>query len=90
MTSKLLKQLKDAGFPELDPHQLWVRDRSNGFTIPSLSELVEACDLPFYLHCNVKGYWYAYNSKHSESVKGEGSTPEEAVANLWLALHETN
>lgn len=68
--------------------------------IPTLSELIDTCG--GYI-CLIKeaGYWMAYYSdKPFQSVNnttsidlfmedaGEGNTPQEAVANLWLELKE--
>jgi hypothetical protein len=53
---------------------------------PTLTELIEACGLPFFLSCNAAGHWYASNSVNKD--EGEtGATPAEAVARLWLRLH---
>lgn len=79
MNYELIKKLKDAGFP-------YSPDRVAPI---NLSELIEACGFPFDLHANQGDYWYAYNSTiaHSEAIKVEGNSPEEAVANLWLKLN---
>lgn len=68
--------------------------------VPTLSELIEACGFEFEelsasrfnLSC-FKSIWLAtgieqepWNPKSNAS--GKGSTPEEAVANLWLALNK--
>ena len=63
--------------------------------IPTLSELIEAC-APFNrfsleyraIEAFGKNSWTAQMFTPLESlVTNEGSTPEEAVANLWLALN---
>jgi len=68
--------------------------------IPPLSELIEECGEKFVLHgpfsCDVNEYYYqhpniwtAYHQGiKDEEVTGTGSTPEEAVAKLWLALNK--
>ncbi len=61
-------------------------------SIPTLEELIEACitNGDFHLECfhdewqasvclNAKGEWEEWH---------KGSSPLEAVANLWIALHE--
>lgn len=62
---------------------------------PSLTELIEACGDEFML-TNECGIWEAWSGLVSRSVRMgeagakhevEGKTPEEAVAKLWLALH---
>ena len=61
---------------------------------PSLSELIEACgdDFCFTLEINLfDKKWYAYDwdhQGHNYFYKGEGSTPSEAVARLWLAINK--
>ncbi len=61
---------------------------------PNLSELIEACgDFPsqFSLYGRDKDRWEA--TLIDMNLEGQnhiyyGSTPEEAVSNLWLALHK--
>lgn len=65
--------------------------------IPSLSELIDACGDEF--HCLVltcgggidsnKMFWSAGKDK-TVMDWNNGSTPEEAVARLWLALNKKN
>lgn len=60
---------------------------------PTLSELVEACGEGFGLLLRTtKENWCAGNScdQHGEIrvPRGFGSTPEEAVAKLWLELNK--
>ena len=89
MTYELAKQLKDAGFPlNMSDHLECVYNKTEfidgiWYHVPTLSELIEACGT-----CQLN--WYA-DAKHAQALAdgniGEGSTPEEAVANLWLALN---
>jgi len=51
---------------------------------PTLSELVEGCGLPFVLSSETHGHWHAKNVVLDETAVGEGATPAEAVARLWL------
>lgn len=88
MNYELVKELKDAGFPfaQYRPkHQT---------TDPTLSELIEACGGGVLLWgCEFHG-WYAseqlcparHTLKDTIDAEPQGSTPEEAVARLWLAL----
>ncbi len=61
---------------------------------PSLSELIEACGDRFLSVMHVVGaddhqnYWIATDRENIGSHKHEGSSPEEAVANLWLELNK--
>ena len=55
--------------------------------MPNLSELIKACGDDFISlekKLPLGGLWIAA----SEYWKGDGSTPEEAVANLYLALQK--
>ncbi len=90
----LAKQLKDAGFPYEKykgygghyPDQ--PVNEAPTFS-PTLSELIEACGEKF--DRLLKGIeWSAYWDRGVEHppLTGYGSTPEEAVANLWLALNK--
>ena len=51
--------------------------------VPTLSELVEACGDGFECLMRQDGVWIANHANHAH-----GSTPEEAVARLWLALNK--
>ena len=72
-------------------------------SLPTLSELIEAClklegeHYRFFLcrqgyHenpvCWVAGMWDSYDQMDSIRIDVKGSTPEEAVANLWLKLNQ--
>lgn len=59
--------------------------------IPSLSELIEACGERFWMveARNLKeGNWHASGYGKQKIEGGYGSTPEEAIARLWLALNK--
>lgn len=58
--------------------------------IPTLSELIDVCDKSkgFQLmFLDGKNVWVAFNGE-KDNEWYEGSTPEEAVARLWLALNK--
>ena len=85
MNYELAKELKDAGFPM--PTILGQAYK------PDLSQLMEACgndDRGFSLS-RILGQWTAQTPKGEiedwEQKVGKGSTPEEAVARLWLSLN---
>ena len=69
--------------------------------LPTLSELIGACGDRFLSLArphddhNQTAYWEAngmggeFPQIRHENVSTKGDTPEEAVANLWLKLHES-
>lgn len=96
------KKLKDAGFPENSMYEerrnSWVNSDGEYFDyasmfsdiyVPSLSELIEACDPTretFLLGYDDRdGAWKA---AINEFIVQEGNIPEEAVASLWLELNK--
>lgn len=85
MNYNLLKQLKDEGFKiPMGANELWQ---------PSLSELIEACGDRFYslvkpIDENPWSVTYWNEAKKSVSCAVYGSTPEEALANLWIELNK--
>lgn len=84
----LAKELKDAGFPvkpwpTCDLLEPW------DFYPPTLSELIEACGgLYFTLTKDAYGWTATVNNGEEDIGRGRGSTPEEAVARLRLALNK--
>lgn len=103
MTYELAKKLKDAGYPqkEHDDQELMdgitIEVPGDAVYAPSLSELIEACGYGFggliRLHTgNFQAMGGALEKAKHEgqgfySIQVFGSTPEEAVAELWLALN---
>jgi hypothetical protein len=94
---ELANELKDAGFPQrenkiigLDKYGRAIIDAVDRVQVPTLSELIAACPDGIILECHDdRAYAYensgvAFKSRHSHV----GSTPEEAVARLWLALNK--
>ncbi len=58
---------------------------------PTLSELIEACELSCDIggfRTLVRNFWSGWTARGG-GISKKGPTPEEAVANLWLALNET-
>lgn len=103
MNYELAKRLKDAGFPEIviqdNPAGTAPLSIETGpyrpsiSMLPSLSTLIEACGENFVsLNRNEEfSTWEAYGKyQHwNNDIEYEGGqTPEEAVANLWLALNK--
>lgn len=103
MDYELAKELKEAGFPFND-HVPYLATDINGNPVelddyvvdryPTLSELIEATNCR-YLMVVEEGTWVAGAFPHDGPTYGthhaspKCSTPEEAVARLWLALKAT-
>lgn len=92
---ELAKELKDAGFPQNPdcdcPHNVPNENLDDYVYSPRLSELIAACGDDFDSLHNTGGDWWAWSdSEYGEAagVNESGSTPEEAVARLWLALNK--
>uniref|UniRef100_A0A6M3Y500 Uncharacterized protein n=1 Tax=viral metagenome TaxID=1070528 RepID=A0A6M3Y500_9ZZZZ len=84
MRYELAKQLKEAGWETKN-----VSNVKEDGSSPTLSELIEACGEGFgglKLHLEEWDAW----SKDRETLAVQHKTPEEAVAKLWLKLHEKN
>ena len=97
----LAKALKDAGFYQggkgtrvAPPAKLIVR-RDDFAYVPTLEELIEACpkrivNHEFALRHYGASRWIAGYTLYEDwtPAQGIGKSPTEAVARLWLALHE--
>lgn len=92
MTYELAKKLKDAGYKQGgSPNTMYSPDQKEIVYIPTLSELIKACGDDFSGLIINRGPLSDVNTKWSCAggrFIGLGSTPEEAVANLWLSLQE--
>ena len=98
MKYELAKKLKDAGFPydwsrmeDHDPELLvktWYM-YGKGYS-PTLEELIEACgkNINFYLKENWSDIEFLNWEAFGGAKTGNGKTPTEAVANLWLELNK--
>lgn len=93
MEYKIAEKLREGGFPQgtyNNSDRMYIgRDP---WQIPTLDELIEACGTDFrgiergdWVQNDGKSFWYA---KSVDEIIVDGSTREDAVANLWLALHE--
>jgi len=91
MNYELAKKLKDAGFPVKYPDNLFVEGEKSAY-IPTLSELIEACGDRFECLSKVENQWWVDERggffSNGETATYGGSTPEEAVAKLWLGLNK--
>ena len=96
MDYELAKKLKDAGFPNIRledgfSHTMGshsdTRDSEpcycNAVRYPTLSELIKACDKPFFIESNPE--WCAGRGKGMNQIIGMGETPEEATDCLKLS-----
>lgn len=96
MNYELAKQLKDAGFPQKTKCSECGMDWYD--TKPTLSELIEACGVGNKYQFRLLAYWSENDTVWQADLKpfnngekdeyGLGSTPEEAVAKLWLELNK--
>ncbi len=65
----------------------WIQNHLDEIVyFPSLSELIEACGSYFDFLQN-KEDSYGWRAVSGGGEEGSGSSPETAVANLWLALN---
>ncbi len=112
MNYELAKKLKESGLAQRGHGNIYYKeDKSSfigsestykeGFYIPTLSELIEACgDNLRWIKHNIhdkKVAWLAQGRPHNEvrhpklgspDIRCYAETPEEAVANLWLELQK--
>ena len=62
--------------------------------VPTLEELIESCGEDFWSITKRRlpdiggGKWTVWQYKLGGEIEAEGSTPTEAVANLWLSLNQ--
>jgi hypothetical protein len=100
MDYELAKQLKDRGFPTKCQSLQTVFTDKDDFTLfdaPTLEDLIESCPTnigkaTFVLGSADQGKeWVAcyfdFVTNRGSEFNESGSTPAEAVAKLWLALH---
>lgn len=97
----LCRQLKEAGFPQHESHcgeyhcckdqecflptlngSMKPEEYPESICNPTLEELIDACGDEFNSLIRFKEFWQAKGF----TTVGHGLTPEEAVANLWLAI----
>lgn len=77
----MAEKLQKAGFP-----QLWVKYESPKMAyIPHLDEIIKACGARFHHLINNIHEWKASGIN---GEFGKGTTPDEAISNLWLELNK--
>lgn len=97
ITYELAIKLKDGGFPLIEANGSFgitvSQDETEYFEYPNLgdlwwkptlSELIEACG-EYITLTHVGPNWRAWKGAQSDC---DGSTPSEAIANLWLELNK--
>ena len=88
---ELARKLKDAGFPQSKLARAQQQAGYDYVSMPTLAALIEACGEGFGALGRESDCWLAceYVSERGEwSNAHEGETPEDAVARLWLSLHQ--
>jgi len=97
MNYELAKKLKDAGFPQSGDGNYLIGNietdeggiiTTNSVYIPTLEELIEACGDRFISLHKYYHQWVCNEGMEVHQFDSQGSTPEEAVAKLWLELHK--
>jgi hypothetical protein len=93
MDYTLAKALDVAGFPNLRGGECWDVEGPQGerLNVPTLAEMIRACGavsgLHHYTNVGTDYCWSSgYDGRH-HVYEGEGQSPEEAVARLWLQLN---
>ena len=86
MNYKLAKKLEEAGFPDVVMSYPEKMSDPIKWVMPSLSELIYECGDNISSIHREGACWYASQYVDTD-LSNEGSTPEEAVANLWLKLN---
>lgn len=83
------QELKDAGFLQHDHYydDDHIFPCTDTLCVPTLEELIEACPKPIMIHIHENACQAFDDTETYTMNSGEGATPEEAVANLWLALN---
>lgn len=96
MNYELAKELKEAGFPQKERSLIVGNEdcfvpnptKLDDYTyVPTLSELIEAVK-KVRLRITLNGFEDHWNAHCSTTESRSGSTPEEAVARLLLALNK--
>lgn len=92
MNYELAKKLMDAGFPPFDGKHCSGCYCDETLFVPTLSELIKACGNSFIkvMKYFEEDNFLATGDKKGDIFLGDGKTPEEAVANLWLELNENH
>lgn len=101
MEHKLLKALKDSGFPQYPENLEGYYD--NGCYCPSFEELIEECvgDRPNSFYLTYNDEWSTYGEEQLEKwearyypnsqvgfIEARGKTPKEAMIRLYIALNK--
>lgn len=97
MNYEIAKKLKDAGFPLKMVHNSWNGENfiklNDGldYYVPNLSELIRSCGGSFSELSDIDSDHprseFGWRAMTRDRLACLGDTPEEAVANLWIALN---
>lgn len=97
MKFELTKDLNDAGFPLKAVNHTGPTQLDEGFVfidkhwlmVPNLAQLIEECgEIWFTLVCMNNKRFVAHKEGEDHKNDIDASTPEEAIARLWLALNK--
>lgn len=104
MNYKLAKQLKDAGFPqgisddgfvirmngvhEQRVFAYYAKDFIDAIRCPTLEELIATCGNDFSELWRSQRTPSLWRAEGIANYIGDGATPQDATANLWLALNK--
>lgn len=91
MNYALVQRLHAAGFPSLEGIGLYVGDKK--IPIPTVEKLMEEIGELLFLSQRSRRWWYARVTKVDKKrnvtiTDATGKTPREALALLYLELHE--
>jgi hypothetical protein len=93
MNYDLAKELKEAGFPQggnggwTGSKEKIVWRSGHLVYVPTLTELIDACGHQLFFLCD-KDDSLAVHHINGTKFQGAGTTPQEAVARLWLAIQK--
>lgn len=94
MKYELVNELINKNFPH---SKSWVNGGDyftdqDGNDVPTLEDLIEACGDGFWTLVNSKmlegTVWLASQYVLGDEIKAQGTSPQEAIANLWLAFNK--
>ncbi len=88
MTIETARKIKELGFIQSGKGTYYFMAKEDSLYVPELSELIEACGDGYFKLVHPIGKWCAQMGLEENLPWYEGSTPEEAVAKLWIKLNK--